>query len=82
MPSGGAAARRLHIEFQSGQLHENRISAGAGNKPVFHRQMLSMTPLEKRPCRSSTSESIAPAKSVQIEVHLAFGTVDTFTATF
>ncbi len=44
-------------------------------------QILSMTPLENRPWRSSTSESIAPAQSVQIDFQRAFVTGVTLTVT-
>ena len=40
-----------------------------------------MTPLENRPCSNSTSESIAPAQSVQMDFHVAFATGATFSAT-
>src|SRR5206468_11501975 len=53
------AATCLHIDAQSGQLQVKRMSFGDGNTPVFSSQRRVMTPLEKRPCRSSTSESMA-----------------------
>src|SRR5215213_158976 len=61
-----AAATCLHISAQSGQLQDNLISPGDGNKPSPSRQTRSMTPFDKRPCRSSTNESMVPAQSRQI----------------
>ena len=69
------AATCLHISAQSGQLHESLISLGEGNRPVFCRQIRSITPLEKRPCRSSTKESMAPAQSLQMDFQRDFETV-------
>src|SRR5262249_36486923 len=59
----------LHIEAQSEQLHENSISAGAGEQPDLllanaRRDRLG----EARPCRRSTSLSMAPPQSRQIEL--------------
>ena len=56
------------------------ISAGDGKSPVFSWQMRVITPCEKRPCSSSTTESIAPAQSLQTALHRAFGTAATFTS--
>src|SRR5437667_866293 len=75
------AATCLHIPAQSGQLHESLISSGDGKRPVFCLQTRSMTPLENRPCRSSMSESIAPAQSLQMDCQRALVTGATFTAT-
>src|ERR1700731_1561283 len=60
------AATCLHIDAQSGQLHVKRMSFGDGNSPVFSSQRRAMTPFEKRPCRSSTRESMAPEQSLPI----------------
>src|SRR5580693_4489589 len=75
------AATCLHISAQSGQLHESLISCGDGNRPVFRRQIRSMTTLDRRPCRSSINESIAPAQSLQMDRQRAFVTGATFTVT-
>src|SRR3990167_5172811 len=75
------AATCLHIDAQSGQLHVKRMSFGDGNSPVFSAQRRVMTPLEKRPCRSSTSESIAPEQSSQIAVQPPRVTAPTVTLT-
>src|SRR3954471_23118099 len=59
---------------QSGQLQDSLISPGEGNKPSPVRQTRSMTPFDKRPCRSSTNESTVPAQSRQIAFQRAAGT--------
>ena len=69
------------MDAQSGQVQVKWSSAGVGNSPVFCWHMRSMTPFEKRPCKSSTSESMAPAQSAQMEFHRALGTADTFITT-
>src|ERR1039457_6575931 len=74
------AAICLHMPAESGQLHERWISAGEGNRPWLCRQIRSMTPLDNRPCSNSTSESIAPAQSSQMDFHCAFLTGATFSA--
>src|ERR1700730_7601667 len=75
------AATCLHIDAQSGQLQVKRISFGDGNSPVFSSQRRVMTPFEKRPCRSSTSESMAPAQSSQMALQRVRGTGATVTFT-
>ncbi len=40
-----------------------------------------MTALERRPCRSSTSESIEPEQSLQIALQCAFGIGETLAVT-
>ena len=75
------AATCLHIDAQSGQLHVKRMSFGDGNSPVFSRQRRVMTPFEKRPCRSSMRESMAPEQSLQRARHRARGTGPTVTVT-
>src|SRR5262245_56288251 len=75
------AATCLHIDAQSGQLHLNAISLGDGNSPVFSSQRRDMTPVEKRPCKSSTSESMAPEQSLQMAVHRGRATGATVTVT-
>jgi hypothetical protein len=69
------------MEAQSGQLQLNLISFGAGKRPVFGLQIRSITELESRPCRSSTSESIEPAQSVLMDRHCFPGTATTVTLT-
>src|ERR1019366_6558460 len=76
-----AAATCLHMSAQSGQLHESWISAGEGNRPCFCRQIRSMTPLDNRPCSNSTSESMAPPQSLQMDFHCALATGATFSET-
>ena len=46
-----------------GQLHENRISDGLGNRPFSWRQSRSMTPLENRPPPLQPGSSWHPAQS-------------------
>src|SRR3970282_2990429 len=75
------AATCLHIDAQSGQLQVKMMSFGDGNNPVFSSQRRVMTPFEKRPCRSSTRESIAPEQSLQMALHRARGTGPTVTFT-
>src|SRR6266850_645132 len=74
------AATCLHIDAQSGQLHVKRMSFGDGNSP-FSAERRAMTPFEKRPCRSSTRESMAPEQSLQMALQLARGTGPTVTFT-
>jgi hypothetical protein len=62
------------MEAQSGQEQEKVMSFGLGKRPVFWRQMRSMTPLDKRPWSSSTRDSIAPAQSWQIEPQASLAT--------
>jgi hypothetical protein len=69
------------MSAQSGQLQSSRISDGDGNNPWFCRQILSMTPLEKRPCKSSTRESIAPAQSPQMDFQRCLETGAIFNVT-
>src|SRR3954454_24203332 len=69
-----AAATCLHMSAQSGQLQDSLISSGDGNRPSPVRQTRSMTPFDKRPCRSSTNESMVPALSRQIAFQRAAGT--------
>src|SRR2546427_11187199 len=71
------AATCLHIDAQSGQLHVKRMSFGDGNSPVFPSQGGVITPFEKRPCRSSTSESMAPEQSLQMALQRDRGTSPT-----
>src|SRR5260221_14229653 len=80
MPNS-TAATCLHIDAQSGQLHVKRISFGEGNSPVFSSQGRVMTPFEKRPCRSSTRESMAPEQSLQMALQRARDTGPTVTFT-
>src|SRR5829696_7685866 len=75
------AATCLHIDAQSGQLQVKMMSFGDGNSPVFCSQRRAITPLEKRPCRSSTSESMAPVQSVQMARQSDRGTGPTVTFT-
>src|SRR6187401_2862226 len=75
------AATCLHIDAQSGQLHVKRMSFGDGNRPVFSSHSRVMTPFETRPCRSSTSESMAPEQSLQMALQQARGTGPTVTCT-
>src|ERR1019366_8567230 len=75
------AATCLHIDAQSGQLQVKRMSFGDGNSPVFSSQRRVMTPFEKRPCRSSTRESMAPEQSLQMALQRAGGTAPTVTFT-
>ena len=72
----------MHIKAQSGQVHDISISLGAGNNPAFCWHTRSMTAWDKRPCKSSTSESIEPEQSVQIDVHRAAGKGSTLTVTW
>ena len=44
------------------------MSNGLGNRPLSWQQIRSITPLENRPCSSSTRID-APAQSVQIDRH-------------
>lgn len=67
----------MHIDAQSGQLQSNAISFGAGKRPVFGAQIRCITPLESRPCRSSTNESIEPAQSAPSACHCLPGTAVT-----
>src|SRR5258708_24460205 len=75
------AATCLHIDAQSGQLQVKRMSLGEGNSPVFSSQRRVMTPFEKRPCRSSTRESMAPEQSLQMALQRARDTGPTVTFT-
>ena len=75
------AATCLHIDAQSGQLHVNRISLGDGNSPSSAGRDAPSRRFEKRPCSSSTSESIAPAQSPQMALHWPRGTGPTVTLT-
>jgi hypothetical protein len=40
-----------------------------------------MTPLDNRPCSNSTSESMAPPQSLQMDFHCALATGATFSET-
>ena len=71
----------LHMSAQSGQLHESSISAGDGNRPALCRQMRSITPWDNLPCSSSTSESIAPPQSLQMDFQCVFLTGPIFNVT-
>lgn len=64
----------LHIPAQSGQLHANSISAGAGNRPVPGWHMRSMTVWLSCPCNRSTSESMLSAQYLPMACHHVFGT--------
>src|SRR4029453_9078486 len=75
------AATCLHIDAQSGQLQVKMMSFGDGKSPVFCSQRRAITPLEKRPCRSSTSESMAPEQSLQMALQQDRGTGPTVTFT-
>src|SRR5216110_77264 len=75
------AATCLHIDAQSGQLQVNWMSFGDGNSPVFSSQRRVITPFEKRPCRSSTRESMAPEQSLQIALQRAGASGPTVTLT-
>src|SRR5215217_7257239 len=75
------AATCLHMYAQSGQLHVKWMSFGVGNNPVFCSQRRVITPLEKRPCKSSTSESMAPEQSLQTALQQARDTGPTVTLT-
>src|SRR6266496_4803529 len=75
------AATCLHIDAQSGQLQVKTMSFGDGNSPAFSSQRRVITPLEKRPCRSSTSESMAPEQSLQMALQRAGATGPTVTFT-
>src|SRR5437764_2902935 len=75
------AATCLHIDAQSGQLHVNWMSFGDGNSPVFSSHRRVITPFEKRPCSSSTRESMAPEQSLQMARHRAGPTGPTVTFT-
>src|SRR4051794_7667497 len=75
------AATCLHIDAESGQLQVKRTSPGDGNRPVFPSQRRVMTPFDKRPCRSSTTESMAPEQSLQMALQQARGTGPTVTCT-
>ena len=57
------------------------MSFGDGNNPVFCSQRRVITPLEKRPWRSSTSESMAPEQSLQMALQRDRGTDPTVTFT-
>src|ERR1700704_5256894 len=75
------AATCLHIDAQSGQLHVKMISFDEGNNPAFSSQRRVMTPFEKRPCRSSTRESMAPEQSRQMALQRVRDTGPTVTFT-
>src|ERR1700676_3605913 len=75
------AATCLHIDAQSGQLHVKRMSFGDGNNPVFSSHRRDMTPFEKRPCRSSMRESMAPEQSRHMALQRARGSDPTVTVT-
>src|SRR5882672_3825730 len=75
------AATCLHIDAQSGQLHVKMMSFGDGNSPVVCSQRRVMTPVEKRPCSNSTTESMAPEQSRQIAFQCARDTGATVTFT-
>src|SRR5207245_11234990 len=63
------------------ELQVKRSPFGDRNRPVFSSHSRVMTPFEKRPCRSSTRESMAPEQSLQMALQRARDTGPTVTLT-